>query len=85
MLEKVDKIPDRNSVPMAILFWFYTETHFFLEWFLLGDIYIQISLAMTDLNEANKASASVLLICKGLIYERKLILSILFKRPSRSV
>lgn len=40
---------------------------------------------MTDLNEANKASASVLLICKGLIYERELILSILFKKPSRSV
>ena len=84
MLEKIDKIPDRTSVPMVVLFWFYTKTHF-LGVVLLGDIYIQISLAMTDLKEANKTSASVLLICKGLIYERKLILSILFKKASRSV
>lgn len=35
MLEKVDKIPDRSSVPMAVLFWFYTETHFFWSGFCL--------------------------------------------------
>lgn len=71
MLEKVDKIPDRNSVPMAVLFDFIQKHIFFgviSAWRYIHTAFLGND---PDLNKANKASASVLLICKGLIYERK--------------